>query len=189
MHERFPYHDRESAPEAAVPALTQSEQRFGMLPNLMRKMATAPSLLQGYLALGDLFEQTSLSPAEQQVVLLAVSRENCCEYCVGAHSVLADMAKVPTEVTDALREGRPLPDARLEALRRFTAAVVEARGWVGEADVDAFQAAGYGPQQVLEVVLGIGMKTLSNYTNHIAGTELDAPFGHRAWNAGTGDGA
>lgn len=184
MHTDFPYHDIESAPEVAVPTLRQSQQRFGMLPNLMRKMATAPALAEAYLALGDLFEQTSLSPAEQQVVLLTVSRENRCEYCVGAHSVLADMAEVPTAVTDALRAGRSLPDAKLEALRRFTAAVVEARGWVGEAETAAFMEAGFTPQQILEVVLGIGMKTLSNYTNHIAGTELDQAFAHRAWNAG-----
>jgi len=189
MQAQFPYHDPESAPQAALPSLQQSEQRFGMLPNLMRKMATAPALLEGYLTLGDLFEQTSLSPAEQQVVLLTVSRENRCEYCVGAHSVLADMAGVPKEVTDAVRDGQPLPDPRLEALSRFTAAVVEARGWVGDAEVAAFLEAGYGPQQVLEVVLGVGMKTLSNYTNHIAGTELDGPFQHRAWDAGTGSSA
>ncbi|WP_295881362.1 carboxymuconolactone decarboxylase family protein [uncultured Thiohalocapsa sp.] len=189
MQTQFPYHDTESAPDAAVPSLQQAEQRFGMLPNLMRKMATAPALLDAYLALGDLFEQTSLSPAEQQVVLLTVSRENRCEYCVGAHSVLADMAEVPKEVTDALRDGQPLPDLRLEALSRFTAAVVEARGWVGEAEMDAFLAAGYGPWQALEVVLGVGMKTLSNYTNHIAGTELDDLFQHRAWDAGTGGSA
>ena len=183
MQSLFPYHDTASAPQDAVAALTEAERQFGMLPNLMRKMATAPALLKGYLALGELFEQTSFSPAEQQVVLLSVSRENRCGYCMGAHSVLADMADVPKAVTDALRAGKPLPDPRLEALRRFTTAVVEARGWVDEPEVAAFQEAGYDVQQVLEVVLGVGMKTLSNYTNHIAGTELDAPFQHRAWRA------
>ncbi|MEA1053250.1 carboxymuconolactone decarboxylase family protein [Lamprobacter modestohalophilus] len=187
MSFNFPDHDPESAPKDALPALTEAEHHFGMLPNLMRKMATAPALLKGYLALGELFEQTSFSPAEQQVVLLSVSRENRCDYCMGAHSVLADMAGVPKAVTEALREGQPLPDPRLEALRRFTTAVVAARGWVDEAEVAAFQEAGYDAQQVLEVVLGVGMKTLSNYTNHLAGTELDAPFQHRAWQASEAD--
>ncbi len=181
MHSQFPYHDIASAPKAAEASLRQTEQRFGMLPNLMRKMATAPALLDGYLTLGALFEQTSLSPAEQQVVLLTVSRENRCTYCVGAHSVLADMAEVPAAVTDALREGRSLPDPRLEALRRFTAAVVADRGWVSEAELSTFMDAGYAQQQVLEVILGVGMKTLSNYTNHVTGTELDSAFAHRAW--------
>ncbi|MBK1621901.1 carboxymuconolactone decarboxylase, partial [Lamprobacter modestohalophilus] len=90
MSFNFPNHDTESAPKDALPALTEAERHFGMLPNLMRKMATAPTLLKGYLALGELFEQTSFSPAEQQVVLLSVSRENRCDYCMGAHSVLAD---------------------------------------------------------------------------------------------------
>lgn len=73
--------------------------------------------------------------------------------------------------------------ALTDAERRFTTAVVAARGWVDEAEIDAFQEAGYDSQQVLEVVLGVGMKTLSNYTNHMAGTELDAAFQHRVWRA------
>ena len=181
MSNAFPSHTRESAPEAALSVFDASESKYGMVANLFRKMAEAPSLLQGYWALSGLFEQSSLSPTEQQVVLIAVSARNACHYCVAVHSALADMTRVPTEVTDALRTGAAIPDPRLEALRRFTEQVVEARGWVPEAEVQAFLDAGYSRAQVLEVVLGVGLKTLSNYTNHLAGTELDAPFAGRAW--------
>jgi len=91
------------------------------------------------------------------------------------------MQKVPGEVVAAIREDRPIADPALEALRRFTVAVVRSRGYSSAAETRDFLAAGHGPQQVLEVVLGVGMKTLSNYANHIAGTPLDAAFGAGAW--------
>lgn len=177
----FPYHDRSTAPAAAKPLLEQAEKAYGMLPNLLAKMAEAPALLEGYWTLTAVFGNSSLSAAEQQVVLITTSRSNECTYCVGVHSALADMQKVPTEVTDAIREDRPIPDARLEALRTVTRRMVEQRGWLEDAEVAEFLAAGFNREQLLEVVLGVGLKTLSNYTNHIAGTELDEAFAGRRW--------
>jgi uncharacterized peroxidase-related enzyme len=177
----FPYHTMDSAPADAKPVLAAGEKAFGMVPNLFRKMAEAPALLEGYWQLNRIFGKTSLSPVEQQVVLISVSVSNRCTYCVGAHSALADMINVPSEVTDALRTGQTLPDRRLEALRRFTQVLVQTAGWVPEEEVQAFLDAGYSRVQILEVVLGVGLKTLSNYTNHLAGTELDPAFGARTW--------
>lgn len=114
-------------------------------------------------------------------MLLTISRINGCTYCVAAHSGLADMADVPTEVTDALRAGRPVPDPRLDALARFTTTMVQTRGLPSRADVEAFLAAGFDERDVLQVVLAIGIKTLSNYTNHLFHTPVDAVFAHRAW--------
>ncbi len=184
MHDDFPYHSEDTAPRDALGVFEASEARYGMVANLFRKMAEAPALLQGYWDLSARFEAGTLTPVEQQVVLIAVSARNGCRYCVGVHSVLADMVQVPAEVTDALRAGEPLPDARLEALRRFAEQVVDERGWVPEAGVRAFLEAGFTREQVLEVVLGVGLKTLSNYTNHLVGTELDEPFAGRAWSPG-----
>ncbi|WP_366524330.1 hypothetical protein [uncultured Roseobacter sp.] len=72
-------------------------------------------------------------------------------------------------------------DAKLEALRTFTLVVVRNRGHVTQADLDAFYAAGYGEQQVLEVILGVAQKVLSNYTNHIAQTPVDPAFTQFTW--------
>lgn len=181
--QNFPYHTPETAPADARPLLEDARRQYGMVPNLYAKMAEAPVLLQAYRQIAELFSRSGLDPTEQQVVLLTVSRMNDCAYCMGAHSVLADAAGVPAEVTDAIRNDEPVHDARLEALRRFTARLVEARGWLDDADIRAFLAAGYTRANVLEVVLGVGQKTLSNYTNHIVGTDLDAAFSSRAWQA------
>ena len=163
--------------------LEKVKGKYGFVPNLIGNMAHAPATAKAYLALGDLVGQTSFDATEQQVILLAVSRYNQCEYCVGAHSALSSMQKVPADVVESIRNDQPIADKKLEALREFTTAVVEHRGWLPEEEVGNFLAAGYGKAQILEVILGVAMKTISNYTNHIASTELDAPFADFAWHS------
>ena len=177
----YPIHTAKTAPDAARDILAGAEKAYGFVPNLLGTMAAAPALLKAYTSLARIFDESSLNAAEKQVVLLTVSAENACEYCVAAHSPIESKQKVPADVVSALRGGRPIPDPNLEELRRFTAAVVASRGWPSADDTSSFIAAGYGQQQVLEVVLGIGMKTLSNYTNHIASTPLDAAFEGAVW--------
>ncbi len=177
----YTVHTPETAPETARETLVAVGKTFGFLPNLLAVMAEAPALLEAYRSVGALFDQTSFSPSERQIVLLTTSYENDCEYCVAAHSVIAGMQKVPGEVIQAIRDGKPIADRRLEALRRFTAAVVTSRGLPSAADTTAFLGAGYSRAQVLEVVLGVGMKTLSNYANHIAKTPLDRAFASAGW--------
>ncbi|MBK5942245.1 carboxymuconolactone decarboxylase family protein [Halochromatium roseum] len=155
----------------AMPALSEAERRFSRLPKPLRTLEAAPASLKSYLALGALLEKTSLSSEEQQVVLLSVSRESRCAVCMGAHGLLADMTDLPPEMTEALREGGCLPDQRLESLRQFTAALAKAHGRIDEAAVAALEQAGYDRQQVLEVILGIGMKTLARYSDQIPGTD------------------
>jgi len=163
--------------------LQSTQAKFGFVPNLIGKMANAPALAAAYLAIGKLFEDTSFSPTEQQVVLLAVSRFHECTYCVAAHSTIAQMQNVPNDVVQAIRSDQPIADSKLESLRRLTTEIVEFRGRPGEQAVSDFLASGYSESQMLEVVLGVGMKTLSNYTNHLADTELDPAFAANAWKA------
>jgi len=152
-----------------------------MVPNLIATMAEAPTVAEAYLDVHERFGASSFSPVEQQVVALAASFENACDYCMAAESAVAKMVGASDETIAELRRGGPLSDARLETLRSFTVNVVEARGWVGDAAVDAFVAAGFTRAQGLEVVLGVTKKTLSNYTNHIAGTPVDGAFAPFAW--------
>jgi AhpD family alkylhydroperoxidase len=172
-------------PETAAPSargvLTGARSKLGFVPNLYGVMANAPALLEAYAAVAASFDRTSFSPAERQVVLLATSHENGCDYCMAAHTAIAGMQKVDQAVVTALRDGLPIDDARLESLRAFTVEVVRSRGWPSQMAVSRFVAAGYSPAQALEVVLGVGMKTLSNYANHLAGTPLDAAFESARW--------
>lgn len=176
---KFAAYTENSAPEGSKAGLAGAKAAFGFVPNLQATMAESPELLAGYSALWDLFSKTSLTPHEQQVVYLSSNFENECHYCMAGHTVLARMQKMDPAVIEALRAGRTLPDPRLEALHRFASLVVRNRGWVSDAEVEAFLAAGYTRRNVLEVVLGVATKVMSNYTNHIAHTELDA-FMHGA---------
>ncbi len=177
----FTTHNIESAPEAAKPLLEQSVQEYGMLPNLYQVMADSPELLESYFKLHELFERTALSVAERNVVWLAVNVENECHYCVPAHSAIAKMQGVDDDIIAALREGRALEDPKLDALRVFTLSLVRKRGNPDPAEVDSFLAAGFQPRAILDILVGIAQKVLSNYTNHLAQTPVDQAFVPFAW--------
>lgn len=117
-------HDVNSAPAASKPLLEDVQKSLGFIPNLYGHLAESPAALKAYLTLSDIFDQSSLSPAERQIVLLAASVENRCEFCVAAHSFIAkNVVKVAPDVVAALRDARPLADARLQALAEFTRTV------------------------------------------------------------------
>jgi len=177
----FTLHTKETAPAESLPLFEASEKAFGMIPNLHAVMAESPQHLEAYQKLHELFQETSLSTAEQTVVWLAINVEHGCHYCVPAHTAIAHMQKVDGEVIEALRSGSRIADAKLEALRQFTLKVVRQRGNVTDSDVDAFLAAGFTKRQVLDIVLGLAQKVMSNYVNHLANTPVDTPFRKYDW--------
>lgn len=177
----FTRYTAETASGEAKPLIEASQQAYGMLPNLHAVLAESPETYKAYQQLQQLFTETSFSAAERHVVWLAINVANSCHYCVPAHSFLAKKDGVPEDVIAALRDNRPIADERLEALRRFTIAVVEKRGFVDPAEVDAFLVAGFTKRNVFEVLLGVAHTVISNYTNHIAETPVDAPFAAYEW--------
>lgn len=179
----FTVHTIESAPEASRPILEKARKTLGFVPNLYGVMAESPAMLEAYATVGGIFDRSTFNATERQVVLLTTIFENECDYCMAAHTTIAGMQRVPEDVVQALRQGDPIPDARLEALSAFTRTVVRERGWASETDVQAFQDAGFTRGQVLEVILGVGMKILSNYANHIAKTPVDRAFQANLWTA------
>ena len=166
-------------------ALDAVKQRYGVVPNTYRAMANEPALVDTYLfGMAKLLKESGFTAAELDVVFLTISYENACDYCVAAHSFTADtQSKLNPEVTNALREGRPVSDPRLKALSDLTRSVLLSRGRPQAEDVEAFLSAGYAERQVLDLVLAIALKTISNYTNHVFETPIDAMFKVREWNA------
>ncbi len=178
---KFKIHDIDSAPADAKPLLEASKKGAGFVPNLHGVMAESPQALEGYKTLHGLFEKTSLSVEERNVVWLTINVRHACHYCVPAHTMIAEMQGVSDDIITALREDRALADPKLEALRVFTLAVVDKRGAVSEADFDAFFKAGFAQRQALDVVLGVAQKVMSNYVNHFAQTPVDDAFKSKAW--------
>lgn len=163
--------------------LTETKTKMGFVPNMYNGMAGNTALLDSYVHTYNSFRANSgFSPVEQEVILLSVSYVNNCEYCMAAHSFVGDkMTNVPVEVTDALRAGTPIPDAKLNALSHFTKLLTEYRGRVSQEQVDDFFNAGYDESHLLGIITGIAVKTMSNYSNHITNPELDAVFAGRVW--------
>ncbi|KCZ93806.1 carboxymuconolactone decarboxylase family protein [Hyphomonas johnsonii] len=177
----FTLHTEETAPEDSKAILAQAQKETGMIPNLYATMAEAPGLLKAYKFLHEQFAASSFDKDELTVIWQAINVEHACHYCVPAHTAIAKSMKVDDAITDALRNETPLPNARLEALRTFTLNVVRGRGNVDDAAVQAFLDAGFTQRQILEVLIGVAQKVMSNYTNHLAQTPVDAAFKALEW--------
>ncbi|WP_394750202.1 carboxymuconolactone decarboxylase family protein [Spongiimicrobium salis] len=177
----FKIHTVETAPEGSKASLENSIQSFGMLPNLHGVLSESPQVLEAYKNLHTLFQDTSFNAEELTVVWQTINVEHGCHYCVPAHTAIAHMMKVDAELIDALRNGTPLANEKLQVLHTTTLSMVRNRGHISASELEAFYAAGYEQRHVLEIILGLSQKVISNYVNHIASTPVDAPFEKFAW--------
>ena len=163
--------------------LAGAQEKLGFIPNMYGAMANSPGLLNSYMQGYSAFrEKSGFSAIEQEVIFLSVSQANGCEYCMAAHSFLAEAASgVPADVTAAIRDGKTVPDMKLSALNVFTRVMVTDRGLPERTDVEAFLSAGYTEKDILEIILAIAVKTISNYSNHIFHTDVDKVFSQHRW--------
>tara|TARA_R100000935_G_scaffold15425_2_gene30857 strand:- start:74987 stop:75550 length:564 start_codon:yes stop_codon:yes gene_type:complete len=174
-------HNLETTPEDSKQLLEKSQKAYGMIPALHGVLAGAPKILEAYQTLHQLFTETSFNEEELTVVWQTINVEHACHYCVPAHTGIAKGMKVDDAITEALRNETALENPKLEALRTMTLTIVRNRGHVTQEDLDTFYKVGYSETQVLEIILGVSQKTISNYVNHIANTPVDAPFEKFAW--------
>ncbi|WP_290636720.1 carboxymuconolactone decarboxylase family protein [Aquisalimonas sp.] len=172
----------ETAEGDAAKGLKDAKEALGFVPNMYGAMANSPGVLTTYQhGYAKLRQESGFSAQEQEVVFLTISVANDCGYCRAAHGTIADnMSKVPREVTDAILAGKPAPDDKLGALQRFVQVMFDTRGKPEPSDVEAFKVAGFSERHVLEVILALAVKTLSNYTNHIFHTTVDDAFAGRS---------
>ena len=178
---RFTAYEPDTAPAAARPVMAGVRRSLGHLPAAVSLMAGSPELLKGFLAANAAFEATDLDPVAREVVVLTVATRNGCHLCVAMHTATLVRHGAAPELIGALRVGTTLPDPRLEALRRFTAAVLDHRGAVPDADLDALLAAGWQARHALDVVLGVGTYTISTFANRLTEAPLDEPLAAYAW--------
>ena len=172
----FTLYTPETAPQAAQDELKNSAEAFGWVPNLHAVLAEAPPVLTAYKSLHGLFQQSSFDNEERTVVWQSINLENTCHYCVPAHTTIAGMMEVDAVLITSLLEGKTLPTAKLEVLKDTTKALINQRGDLDDEQVTRFKTVGYGNEQLLEIILGIAQKTISNYTNKLAHTPLDEQF-------------
>lgn len=182
MH-NYRVHTVESAPEPSRQALQALKQNLGLIPNLAATMAESPVLLKGFVsALGN-FQGSSFTGGERQVLLLSNAVANRCTWAVAFHSTAAAKEGVPLGAIAAIRERRRPDDVRLAALSALTTSMIEKRGHLEQADLEAFARAGFGPDQVLEVIAGLAVSVMANYAGNITNPQLEEPFKAQVWAA------
>lgn len=167
----FNFHTIENSSDQVKEILTGIKEGYGFVPNLFGYMAEAPTTLQAYSSLNKLVSESSLTPAQQQVSLLAVSVENGCDFCSVAHQAMGKMHKSNPQTIDALTSNTKVEDAKDHALTSFARAVTKNRGYMSDEEINTFLDAGFSKQQILEVILIVSIKTLSNYINHLTKPE------------------
>lgn len=156
--------------------LSSVEEAYGFRPNLMKEMVASPAAARAYLAGQEAMEDATLTPAQAQAVQLAVAVHNGCHYCGAAHATVGRQTGISDEDVTAIEDGRLPDDPELAPLVKTTRRVLEKRGWLEEDDLAELAADGVDREKLFEVVAFVALKTLSNYVNHIAGTEVDPQF-------------
>src|SRR5262245_35086118 len=177
----YPVHTIETAPEQSRPALQGLQQTLGRIPNLAATMAESPVLMNGFIGAFGNFHGGSFTGPQRQVLLLTNAVRNRCGWAVAFHSTLALAEGVSAEDVAAIRDGRTPRDPASAALSTFTAALIEARGHVEPAVLEAFVAAGFRADQALEVIAGLAVSVLANYTGNVTQPPLEAPFQAQRW--------
>lgn len=172
----------ESAPEASRPYLEKAKAKNGFIPNLLGVLANAPTALETYLTVSEINGRSSFTLAERETVQITAAATHGCSFCVAGHTAISyKQGNLSPELVNALRDLAPLPDPKLDALARFTRAVIRSRGNVENHEFQDFLAVGYGEQQVIEVILGVALATLCNFSNSLAGTELNPELAAYRW--------
>ena len=179
---RLPLRTIEDAPAEAQPRLEAAQKNNGFLPNLVRLLTNAPVALETYQTVGEINGRASLTLAEREAVQITAAATHGCGFCVAGHTAIADKkAKMDQGVISALRDKAQVPDARLDAVARFTEAVIASRGAVSDAELAAFKAAGFDDQAALEVVLGVSLATLCNFANNMGQPDLNPQLAAYEW--------
>jgi uncharacterized peroxidase-related enzyme len=173
----------ETADSISSKILENTQKAMGMIPNMYSTMANNTALLDAYTHSYKTFRENSgFSSQEQEVIFLAISFANDCDYCMAAHSFVADkMSHLPEAITNAIRNNTEISDPKLKALSGFSKKMLEKRGLPSQEDIDDFINAGYTKNHILGVITGIGIKTMSNYFNHVFNTPIDKAFKGRTW--------
>ncbi len=178
---QFVIHTVDSAPAESTAALRSLQQGLGFVPNLAATMAESSTLVSGFVDLRQTLATGELTGVEREIVALAVSFENHCDYCMAAHSTFALMQAADEKDVAAARAGEGPDDVKLGALFRFARCLVAKKGHVAEEDSRALLAAGYSPAALLEVIAQVAHTTMANFAHSVSDAPLDEAFEPQMW--------
>lgn len=171
---RLPQLSEADAPEASKPLLDAVKAKFGMIPNLVRVFANSPAVLEGYLGLAGALGKGRFDAKQREAYALVTAGTNGCDYCASAHAAAAGSMKVDADEIEKNLDAQS-DDAKLAAGLAFAREVIETRGFVSAEALDAVRAAGHSNEEIVEIVGNVTLNILTNYTNHVADTDIDFP--------------
>jgi uncharacterized peroxidase-related enzyme len=177
----FTYYNIDTAPADSVEILTTVEQTLECLPNIFAVIAESPSALKGLVGLNHEFVHSTFSPEEQQVILLATSTTNECVYCVAGHTAFAQNLDISPNDLSALRSQQSTSNPRFNILVNTVQQLIQLRGRISTTCMNDFLQVGFSHGQFMELVLGICVKTFTNYVSNALSVELDVQFKPFAW--------
>lgn len=177
----FAIETKTTAPDASREVLAGIEANLGFIPNVYGVFAGVPAALHALAALNMNFEETSFTAAEREIIALTTSVFNQCPYCVAGHSIFALEQGVDQATIDAIRTGDLSVDPRLHAIGRMTRDILEKKGSLGVAEIRPFLNAGFQPAQILELLIGVAGKMMTNFASKITRVPLDPAFADQAW--------
>jgi AhpD family alkylhydroperoxidase len=151
----------------------QLKKGLGMVPNLYATFAHSENALGNYLTLQN--GKSSLNAKEREVINLVVSQVNECAYCLAAHTALGGMVGFKPEQIIEIRKGGAAFDPKLDALAKLVKSAAENRGHAAPALIDAFFAAGYTEGNLIDTVVVIGDKIITNYLHALTQVPVDFP--------------
>ena len=166
--------NRNEATGAVAATLDGVKAKLGVVPNLFTTFAHAPAVLNGYLALSEALTHGRLTAAQRETLALAIGQANSCQYCLSAHTLLAKGAGLDATAIRNARQGQA-NDPLTDALARLAVKIVQQRGVLTDDDLEQARAAGADDGLIVEVIGSVALNTLTNYTNHIAATDIDFP--------------
>ncbi|MCJ8346378.1 carboxymuconolactone decarboxylase family protein [bacterium] len=175
------YDEKNAKSQDIKDRLLEVKNKYGFIPNILAIAAESKVALNTYLTGVSLIDASTLTAKEAQLSFLAISFENNCDYCVAAHSTIAQMLQVDLATIESLRNGEDLKDTKLNQLISFTRELFQTRGFVDKERVDQFLQAGYSRENIYDLITIIATKTISNYINHIENTPLDDAFLSQKW--------
>jgi AhpD family alkylhydroperoxidase len=170
----------DQAPTASQALLQAAEARFGRVPNLALQLSVSPAALQGYLALLTALDGGALDTRTAQRIALAVAEAIGCPYCLSLHTHRArnHIGLDDAEIT-ANRNGAS-NDLQADVAVRFAARLANAQGatqgGIGDDDIGALKAAGYGDAEIIEIVLHAGLNTLATIITRVGEPDIDFPL-------------
>ncbi len=154
--------------------LSAVKQKLGMVPNMFATLAHAPAALNGYLALSDALTKGKLTAAQRELIALATAQANSCHYCLSAHTAIGKGAGLSESAILDARAARSTNPFN-QAIATLADKLVRQLGVLSNDDLDAAKAAGIDQGLIMEVVANVALNILTNYTNHVADTDIDFP--------------